>query len=291
MPDGKDLAVIDTEPEPKEIARRETGDVVPAMRGATLAEIEAEVEKQVRALGFLRRAALSATNHEDWVAMRAAAGSVGYYLEATGAEKIAQFYGVEWDAPTITREDDNGFPSFLVSGRLTSKTLGKTIFHEGGRSGRDPFFANQRDGASVIDIRKAALSNWLGTGVARIAGLRGVTPEELAEAGVKVDRIAGFGFKEKTANGQPAPKADDPGDDEKRAKVRAWILEMAGGDSDEAKAHLAALTSFQGKDGTTVPGVGSVAQLKDKRLAVTYGKVRDKYETWKSATDEPGANG
>ena len=86
----------------------------------------------------------------------------------------------------------------------------------------------------------------------------------------------------------PQPKAapaEPDKDAERRQRVREMILEMEGGDIEAAKTVLEITTQFTAKDGTQVPGVKSVDQLKGRRLEVTYGKIKKRHEEFENAAD------
>jgi recombination protein RecT len=73
-------------------------------------------------------------------------------------------------------------------------------------------------------------------------------------------------------------------------KIQEWVLTLSGGDQDKAKRMLMDYTSF-GEDGNKVKGVWTTSELQrfgEKRLAVTYGKVKkDFLEVFPESEDKP----
>ena len=225
--DEKDDMVIETETADDD--RNPGVNLIPFVsRTGSLSAVKSEVDKIVQVLAHLRQAAILQTNESDWVAMRAG-DKTSYYLQEKGAARLAQFYGVVYPKPDVEAIDDHGYPAFLVSGEIHSRALQREIYYEGGRSGKDDFYSTEYvwndaekkklprkkspEDVSVMDVRKAAMTNWIGGAIRRMAGLGDVTGEELTAAGKDLSKIAGFGFKAATKDGgfkqEATPETED----------------------------------------------------------------------------------
>jgi hypothetical protein len=126
------------------------------------------------------------TNENDWV-NHGTAAAPKYSLQASGAEKICNPLGIVWERPAVVkheRADEKGqYYEYEVEGIMTARVLKRYGWFTGNCSSRDPFF-NARGRFEEGDIRKAAFSNWLVNGVARLAGIRNPTKALLEKAGL-----------------------------------------------------------------------------------------------------------
>jgi len=106
-----------------------------------------------------------------------------------------------------------------------------------------------------LDVRKAAITNWQCRAASMLTGLRGLTPADLAAAGLsgvkKVDFAGG------TKGG--ATSADLG-----QARTEFWneILKRTGGDIEAARGVLRECTSFKKDDGTMFTGYSSPDGIK-----------------------------
>lgn len=172
--------------------------------------------------------AIKLTNEGDWVKH-----GERYSLQASGAEKLANPFGIVWDRPIVTkheREDAEGrFYEYEVEGILKAGALKRWGWFTGNCSSRDQFFSARGAKVEEGDIRKAAFSNWLVNGIARLIGIRNPTPEMLASAGLKLDRIT----KPDYSGGQRT--AEGGGDKISEAqRKRLWAICKDKGVSEEA---------------------------------------------------------
>jgi len=161
-------------------------------------------EKRLEAMGKIKRMSLKMTNARDWTDQGGKP-----YLQVSGAEKIGRLFGISWriDEPSFEIEEGGHF-GYTYKGYFTLG--GATIEAIGTRSSKDRFFSKYKDGAELPvsaidrgDVKKAAYTNLLGSGITRILGMRNLTWEELAEAGIIQDKVSKVSFKK---NG----KADAP---------------------------------------------------------------------------------
>lgn len=132
------------------------------------------------------------TNEADWV-NHGSEQAPKYSLQASGAEKICNPLGIVWDRPVVTkheRSDEKGpFYEYEIEGIMRSRVLQRFGWFTGNCSSRDPFF-NARGRFDEGDIRKAAFSNWLVNGVARLAGIRNPTQRLLEKAGLQPAQVS-----------------------------------------------------------------------------------------------------
>ncbi|MFA5560113.1 MAG: hypothetical protein WDA59_11785 [Methanofastidiosum sp.] len=234
-----------------------------------LVQIADIAEKRIEAIKKIKQVALKVTNSNDWVDQGGKP-----YLQASGAEKVARTFGISWriDEPILTIEEDGNY-SYTYKGYFT---LGSSNIEAiGSRGTKDPFFSKSHGEQKPLseidrnDVKKAAYTNLLGNGITRILGIRNLTWEELEAAGIhrnKTSRVD-YGKAEMSESAK-----------ELRKKIGEMLLEMAFDDKEEASRLLEKFTSFIGKDGKEVKGKTSLADVSEKQMSVTYGKVKEAYE-------------
>jgi hypothetical protein len=252
-------------------------ETMPVVLGAdNLVQMAEFAEKRVEAIKRIKRAALAVTSVHDWVDQNGKP-----YLQVSGAEKIARLFGISWriDEPDLKVEED-GHYSYTYKGYFT---LGPTTIEAiGSRGSKDGFFSKSHGDdvpASEIDrndVKKSAYTNLLGNGITRMLGLRGMTWEEVKSAGID---------QSKTGKVEYGKKAMSKDIKEQRDKIGEMIMEMSGGDKVAASNLLMEYTSFVARDGKEVKGKSSLADLSEKAIPVTYGKVKEEYDRW---TDNTG---
>lgn len=168
------------------------------------------IQARVQILATVRKAALRATNPEDWVMYRAPDGSEVGYLQDCGCDRVRDLFGIEIfnvSQPERISAGDSFMYVLRGDGRchLTKQTV-EAI--EGGRSSTDDFVSAERAKALTpaqieLTVRKAARANLDGNITRELSGLKSVPINELAEAwagtGKDVKRChAGRGYKDKT---------------------------------------------------------------------------------------------
>ena len=129
--------------------------------------------------------AIRLTNEGDWVKQ-----GTKYFLQASGAEKLCNPFGVIWERPIVVKHErqdaDGPFYEYEVEGIIKSGALRRWGWFTGNCNSRDQFFVKRPGWMPANgegDIRKSAFSNWLGQGVTRLLGIRNPTPEMLAAGG------------------------------------------------------------------------------------------------------------
>jgi len=97
----------------------------------------------------------------------------------------------------------------------------------------------------------------------------------------------------KTTTNIPPPKGPEEGQttDEMRADIKKWILEISGGNKEEALDRLEAITEFtvtKGADkGKVIPGVRDTHKLSAARTAVVHHKVHKAYDEFMNVDMPP----
>lgn len=172
------------------------GAEIPAIADDNLVAVAEAAEKRIDAMIKIKRLALKMTNPHDWTDQGGKP-----YLQVSGSEKVGRLFGISWriDEPIFETEEGGHF-GYTYKGYFTLG--GVTIEVIGARSTKDPFFKKYRDGAELPvsaidkgDVKKAAYTNLLGSGITRILGLRNLTWEELTEAGISKDAVSKVDFK------------------------------------------------------------------------------------------------
>src|SRR5262245_51538437 len=106
---------------------------------------------------------LKFTNPADWI-LHGAGDKARFYLMSSGAEKICNPLGMNWDRPIVVKhelEDDKGrYYEYEVEGIVQSRVLKRWGWFTGNCDSRDQFFV-ARGHFTEGDIRKSAFSNWL----------------------------------------------------------------------------------------------------------------------------------
>jgi len=200
-----------------------------------------QAEKRVDTMRRIKNMALKLTNAHDWVDENGKP-----YLQSSGAEKVARLFGVSWriNEPVMDREEGGHF-TYTYTGEFS---LGaSTIEAVGTRSSKDPFFRKYEYGdidpntnkkirielpPSEIDrgdVKKSAYSNLLANGITRILGIRNLTYEDLASAGISVEMINRIEYK-KAGESKGPNQTKNPNDPATDPQIKAIIkkLDMAG---------------------------------------------------------------
>jgi len=216
------------------------GDVIEKTEVVEDAPIEIQINEEF--IGRLEKAAslyqdrylplcVKLTSTGDWVSH----GKGKFYLQCSGAEKLCNPLGINWDRPVVTkheREDDGGhYYEYEVEGVVNCRSLGRWGWFTGNCSSRDQFF-NARGRFDEGDIRKAAFSNWLVNAVTRLAGIRNPSPDLLRRAGLDPDAIGNIDY---------GNKSQEQGKDvisEAQGKRLYAISKQANVADDTVKAHL-----------------------------------------------------
>ena len=183
--------------------------VVERAAAPTPLEVQLDSQKAIARIGAITavidgcaKISIQRTNHLDWVRQvaRAKDGTLkeSFYLQATGARKVRPIFGIYYRNRAVTKEAlPEGEYAYLVTGEVGSKVLDQlygevTIEVDGGRSSSEAFFTG-RDGkkaVDMLDVRKAALSNWEARAVTALLGLGNLSEEDLKRNGIDTSKIA-----------------------------------------------------------------------------------------------------
>lgn len=176
--------------------------IVERVAGPTPLEVQLDSQKAIARIGAIAqvidgcaKASIQRTNAADWVKM-----GKGYYLQASGAQKIRPIWGIYFRDRRVVKEvNADGTYSYLATCVVGSKVLDQlygevTIEIDGGRSSNDPFFVKGQREPDPLDVRKAALANLESRAVTALLGLKNLNAEDLARNGVKVESIVGVDY-------------------------------------------------------------------------------------------------
>lgn len=193
---------------------------VPAIADDSLLAMAKQAEARIDAVIKIKQLALKVTNGGDWTDQGGKP-----YLQASGAEKIANLFNISWGFLTpepLYEEDADGHFTYTFRGRFSMG--GRTIEVEGSRSSRDPFFkqfvyegegqnktkrekdVHERD--NKRDVKMAALTNLLGNGITRLLGIRNLSYADLEKfADLKREDMGKVEYKTK---GEPKEPIKEP---------------------------------------------------------------------------------
>lgn len=173
-----------------------------------------KAEKYIAAMNRIMDAALKITNEFDWVLIGGKP-----YLQESGTTKVARLFGISIQLignPQV-EVDNEGYKTYTYKARFMLKD--QFVECEGSRSMKQDFFAKQGkdkplkkpDEISERDVKMAAYTNCLNNGIKRlIPNLRNIDVATLERAGLDVNKISGYTFKEGSKGGT-SKSAEDTG--------------------------------------------------------------------------------
>jgi len=290
-------------------ADREVPDVIEDLAPAgpwSMSKIDpaaelAAFESAAQLLSKLVPASIKATRPQDWVKM-----GDKVYLQATGVERLAPLWGLVFGESTVTREEyEGGEFGYVVRGPVGSRRTG--VFYkvvEGGRSSSDPFFdsfdedkpkgfydlspaekadwrAKHRVPPDPLDVRKAAVTNWMVRGASMLCGMRNLTPADLEQGGIRGVSEVAYRSGGKGGDTTPADLKSE------QVKLGNEVLKRAGGDVDVAKSLMKDIT--KGKD---FAGFDTASRLtKDWQIKNAWTALKAHPVFGDAAPREPGQEG
>ena len=262
---------------PESEAEITTGELqiyqIPELDEIELQKLEGNVQAWKRAIVTT----LKMTKPKDW------SDQSGYpYLEACGAEPVANPWGinlVDEKREKVPGEDDKGkYYIWIYKARAYLPRTNRWIDVEGVCSSRHTLFAI-KDGQlrpiediDEVDIMTTARRKLLRNAVVELLGLRNVTWEELEAAGILREKVAKF---ERKAGSELSDEAK-----KKRKAIGDMMRTMFGEDKEKCRAELKEITEYINKKGEQVPGVENLNGMSQRKLEVTYDKVKREYEQW-----------
>jgi len=164
-----------------------------------------KAEKYIEAMNRIMDAALKITNELDWVLIGGKP-----YLQESGTTKVARLFGISIQllgTPTV-EFDNEGYKTYTYKARFMLKD--QFVECEGSRGMKEDFFAKagkdkplkKPDEIDDRDVKMAAYTNCLNNGIKRlIPNLRNIDVATLERAGLDVNKIAGYTFKEGSKGG------------------------------------------------------------------------------------------
>lgn len=215
MDNNNNLTVIDGEIQ-ELTARPQSGGLLDSSTDNILYLAE-KAEKYVTAMNKVMTAALMITSEKDWVLI---GGSP--YLQESGATKVARLLGISIQliGNPVVEIDSLGYKTFTYKAKFMLKD--QFIECEGSRSSKEDFFAGKDDPEKKKkkkkpdeiderDVKMAAYTNCLNNGIKRlIPGLRNIDISKLKDAGLDIEKINGYTFKDGSKGGT-GKKAEDSG--------------------------------------------------------------------------------
>lgn len=246
----------------------------------TLEDKIRNAEESVELYNRISSVSLKMTKEGDWVLQD---GSP--YLMESGAQKIANLWGIDISGKKVTeewQEDEKGkYFIIIVSGVAYSKKLNRYIEEEGTCSQRDKFFGKVGTELKKLEdvdktlIRKKAHTNLNNRLIKKMAGIAGVTVEDLKEAGLDISKITSFEYKKgtKKSSAQLTDRAK-----EKRTELWSWLGEITAGNEQEARAMLKKFSAFKGNDGSDKYVEDIDKLVSEKWIHGIHKKVKAEYD-------------
>jgi len=240
--------------------------------------------KMVETYKAIRLICLRLTNESDWSYQ-----GEGLYLAETGAQKLGIAWGVDMTPEKIEREDfedaSGRYYVYTVYGTAFSRRLGRLVREIGTCSSRDDFFGRitvraedgtfskewkALDKVDVTDVKKKAMTNFMGRSIKRLLGLGNVTEEELLAAKLDPKKIEKVEYKK-------GKKTDEANVSPELKKVRGEIDSIAtflsAGDADAKAGYIRAASYFKSGEKEMFQ-TDAAAFTSERWAAATLGRLR-----------------
>ena len=183
-----------------EVNTNELDTEISMLSNDNLLAMAEQAERRIEAINRIMSASLKITNEKDWILI---AGTP--YLQESGATKVARLFGIGWsiENPILETETDGHF-TYTYKGKFFMG--GTSIEATGSRSSKDDFFTGKTNPKAPQDIDKrdvkmSAYTNCINNGIKRILpGLRNLTMEDMAHAGLDCNKMQGYTFKGNSKN-------------------------------------------------------------------------------------------
>lgn len=191
-----------------EVNTNELDTEISMLSNDNLLAMAEQAERRIEAINRIMTASLKITNEKDWILI---AGTP--YLQESGATKVARLFGIGWsiENPILETESDGHF-TYTYKGKFFMG--GTSIEATGSRSSKDEFFTGKTNPKAPQDIDKrdvkmSAYTNCINNGIKRILpGLRNLTAEDMANAGLDCNKMQGYGFKGNSKNANKIANGD-----------------------------------------------------------------------------------
>lgn len=158
----------------------------------------------IGAMNKIMEAALKITSEHDWCLIGGKP-----YLQESGSTKVARLFGisVQLIGQPIVERDAEGYKTYTYKARFMLKD--QFVECVGSRSMREDFFSRGKNGMKKPDeiderdVKMAAYTNCMNNGIKRlIPNLRNIDVATLERAGLDVQRINGYTFREGSKGGK-----------------------------------------------------------------------------------------
>ena len=191
-----------------EVNTNELDTEISMLSNDNLLAMAEQAERRIDAINRIMSASLKITNEKDWILIAGVP-----YLQETGATKVARLFGIGWSIENpICETDTDGHFTYTYKGKFFMG--GTSIEATGSRSSRDEFFTGKANPKAPQDIDKrdvkmSAYTNCINNGIKRILpGLRNLTVEDMAKAGLDCGKMKGYGFKGDSKNANNVANGD-----------------------------------------------------------------------------------
>ncbi len=277
-----------------------------------LAILEKKAELAPRYNRAINTILVTQTYPEDWTQQ-----GDKMCLSSAGAERVARLFSIRFHDHKCSKQeisDSNGRGYRYIY--ECNATLGdREVFAQGAYSTRDKFLGSiggewrPTEDINENNIRNAAYHICIGNAIKALLGLRGIPAERFREIMGGAGEDAGKAAAVKRGSGtQGGTTSDDSAHQKELAEICIYIANggmtvtkndkgywqhtpISDGDErpelERAKEICELISSFTGKDGSTVKGLPA-SQLKGKRLEVTLGTARKIKEAMNKEFDSNG---
>lgn len=244
-------------------------------------------QRRVLIIPKLIEMSLKQTTERDWIDQ-----SGNPYLVHSGAEKVARLFGIKLtDIKTekFIAEDTKGkYYIYKTTGTAALPGKHDSIEAVGTCSQRDKFWAfSKKEWKDTIEIDetnilKASYTNFVVNSITHLLGLRNITWEMLANAGIKRSGI------QKVEYGKGSQKAEatlTEKDIDTRKKLWDICINMSAGEEEEAKFLLKRFTTFP-KDGKELFRDDIKKLTSSKWINSAYGRAKKAQQEANAAIPE-----
>ena len=265
------------------------------------------VMQYAETMGKIRVACLKTTNKRDWVDLGGEP-----YLTATGADKVANLFGVCLKHETPVKEfkesitaEGTSFPYYTYTTKVIGEFLNPMTKQlvirddEGSCSSKDPLYAvrskwgKDENGKPVketwflpmsevdeANIRKKSITNADNRVLKKMLGLAGLSWDDLKEFGINKEGVAGVSYDKGSKGGQSNTNSAETVDIKNKIQKIVWAY-TDGDETEKPKNYgdnLKTLTTWTNSEGKVFEGVTSLNSVSDKAANVVYGKAKAAYK-------------
>jgi len=261
-------------------------------------------DRRAALLAQARESAIRRTSPQDWVLFKDKGGNVTGMLCKSGAEKVADIYGIQIYnlrplgqgsvfEPRMEKDGEEvRYYGWLDAVSLVTGRRVESI--EFGRSSSEDFIGRAAISSTSTLVKKADLkaamfSNGRTKAVRIICAMSNVPGEELQACGIDVEKCRkGSGYGTSTERGASSVTTDDV--KETRNKLGEEILARVGGDAAAAADLLKEITANPNAKPKAFPGFDSIGRItKDWQVENAWKKLRE-HPTFGDAEQGGGAS-